>query len=100
MLLALAKKLRAEISKTPETGQHPVGTLTSFTPYQQLKYGEIEGVGTVTIDALGNMAGFSPVFQCKDRHGEVTWIPTDLVRNLRLEPFLVTEKGTRVKPTA
>jgi hypothetical protein len=95
MLLALAKKLRNAVTTTSADG--PTGTLTSFTPYSQLKYGEIDGVGTVTIDALGNMAGFSPVLQCKDRHGEVAWIPTELIRNLRLEPFLVTEKGTKIK---
>jgi hypothetical protein len=96
MLLAFAKKLRANLAQTSEGT--PTGTLTSFTPYSQLKYGEIDGIGTVTIDALGNMAGFSPVLQCKDKHGEVTWIPTELVRNLRLEPFLVTEKVAKAKP--
>ena len=96
MLLALAKKLRTELTKTPEiVGATPTGTLTSFTPYAQLKYGEIDGIGTVTIDALGNMAGFSPVLQCKDKHGEVAWIPTELVRNLRLEPFVATERATK-----
>ena len=93
MLLAFAKKLRAELAKTSDvTTASPLNTLTHSTPYEQLRYGEIEGIGTVTIDATGNMSGFSPVERCKDKHGEIAWVPTELVRNMRLEPFLVPER--------
>jgi hypothetical protein len=89
MLLALAKKLRADLTKTSDTGPNPIGTLSHDEPYPQLRYGEIDGIGTVTIDRTGNMTGFSPVERCKDRFGEIAWVPTELVRNLRLEPFPV-----------
>ncbi len=97
MLAQFAKKLRADLAKTSDVspgGPLAVGALTIAVPYDQLRYGDIDGIGTVTIDALGNMAGFSPVLQCKDRHGDVEWIPTHLVRNLRLEPFVTTERTT------
>jgi len=61
--------------------------LTFETPYEQLHYGEVEGIGTVTIDKSGNMIGFSPVERCKFQ-GETYWIPLDLVKNLRTEPFV------------
>jgi len=87
MLLALAKKLRANVQANPQS-ELPVGSLTVIAPYDQLRYGDIEGIGQVTIDATGNMVGFSPVERCQDKHGEIAWIPTELVRNLRRDPFL------------
>jgi len=92
MLLALAKKLRNQVQAQTGGGE-PVGTLTVIAPYDQLRYGDIDGVGPVTIDATGNMVGFSPVERCKDKHGEIAWIPTELVKNIRLEPFGVGSEG-------
>jgi len=88
MLLALAKKLRAEVSKTPaDYGNLPVGSLTLIELYQQPRFGEVDGIGPVRIEGEGNMVGFSPVTKCVDAHGETAWIPTELVRNISLEPF-------------
>jgi hypothetical protein len=95
MLLALAKKLRSEISRTTDYGTPGIGTLTVIAPYDSLRYGDIDGIGLVTIDATGNMVGFSPVERCQDKHGEIAWIPTELVRNLRTQPFAFTDKGSR-----
>jgi hypothetical protein len=92
MLLALAKKLLGEAK--PPIGDVPNGTLTAFQPYPQLRYGEIDGIGTVTIDQTGNMVGFSPVERCL-HNGETAWIPTAMVKNLRLEPFVFTPTPTR-----
>jgi hypothetical protein len=100
MLLALAKKLRSQVPSDQQAANLPVGTLTFSQPYPQLRYGDIEGVGLVSIDQTGNMIGFSPVERCKDKHGEIAWIPTELVKNLRLEPFAVTERTTRSTKTA
>jgi hypothetical protein len=86
MLLAFAKKLRADVTPEHQASDLPT-TLTVVETYPQLRYGEIAGIGTVTVDATGNMIGFSPVERCKDAQGEIAWIPTELVRNLRLEPF-------------
>jgi len=96
-LLAFAKKLRAEKS-TPEPAGLPVGTLTAFELYPELRYGEIEGIGTVTIDMTGNIVGFSPSERCT-HNGQTTWIPTELVKNLRKEPFTVAGRG-KVTQTA
>jgi len=93
MLLALAKKLRAEV-KASGTQEVPIGTLTVISPYPQLRYGDVDGIGLVEIDATGNMAGFSPVERCQDEHGETAWIPTELVRNIRLQPFGFTGGAT------
>jgi hypothetical protein len=93
MLLAFARKLRATVAPDNHTLDVPT-TLTVIEAYPQLRYGEIEGIGTVTIDATGNMVGFSPVERCKDAQGEIAWIPTELVTNLRLEPFGVVGTGT------
>jgi hypothetical protein len=100
MLLALAKKLRANVPTGDYGTNLPVGTLTVIAPYDALRYGDIEGIGLVTIDATGNMVGFSPVERCQDKHGEIAWIPTELIRNLRSQPFAFTgekvARGTRV----
>jgi len=85
-LHALAKKLLADATKA-DYGNLPVGTLTFSTQYPQLRYAEIDGIGTVTIDQTGNMIGFSPVERCKF-NGETQWIPTELCKNLRGEPFV------------
>jgi hypothetical protein len=98
MLLNLAKKLRADATKAagPDTftAGAPVGSLTLIELYQQPRYGEVDGIGPVRIEGEGNMVGFSPVTKCVDEHGETAWIPTELVRNIRLEPFgFTTTKG-------
>jgi hypothetical protein len=98
MLLALAKKLFADASKA-DSGNLPIGTLTQNDEYAQLHYGDVEGIDgvtrTVEIDRTGNMIGFSPVERCIDRRtGEVAWIPTELIANLRLTPFPFVEGGT------
>ncbi len=96
MLLALAKKLRADVTKTPtDYGTPAVGTLTLIELYQTPRYGEVNGE-LVRIEGEGNMVGFSPVTKCIDAHGETAWIPTDLVKNISLEPFtFVTGTTTR-----
>jgi hypothetical protein len=86
MLRALFQKLLDKArSEHPELA---VGTLTIETPYEQLHYGEVDSIGTVTIDKSGNMIGFSPVERCKF-NGETQWLPLELVKNLRTEPFPV-----------
>jgi len=91
MLRALFQKLLTQArSEHPDL---PVGTLTIETPYEQLHYAEVDGVGTVTIDKSGNMIGFSPVERCS-ANGETTWIPLELCRNLRTQPFPVGVMGT------
>ncbi len=89
MLLALAKKLRAEALKSAEPSSLPIGTLTFATLYEQPRYGQIEGIGSVRIDGVGNMVGFSPVSLCVDldHEGEMTWIQTELVRGGGFEPY-------------
>ena len=101
MLLALAKKLRTELSKTTETNPStlPIGSLTLIELYQQPRYGEIDGA-LVRIEGEGNMVGFSPVTKCVDAQGETAWIPTELVKNISLEPFTFTgTTGTRGRTT-
>ncbi len=89
MLLAFAKKLRAAASlNTPGL---VVGNLTRDEQYDQLMYGEIAGIGTVTIDRTGDMTGLSPVERCKSKSGEIDWIPTNLITNFRSEPFLFSK---------
>jgi len=89
MLIALAKKLRTDAEKAAPLSLLPsVGSLTAFQPYPQLRYGDVDGVGTVTIDQTGNMVGFSPVERCT-ANGETAWIPLELVRNIRLEPGIL-----------
>jgi len=71
MLLALSKKLLAEARQGDSSTNLPVGTLTFAQPYAQLRYGDVDGIGTVSIDQTGNMAGFSPVERCTGkRHRE------------------------------
>jgi hypothetical protein len=96
MLLALAKKLRAEITKTPaDYGNLPFGSLTVIELYQTPRYGEIDGA-LVRLEGEGNMVGFSPVTKCVDAAGETAWIPTELIHNITLEPFtFVTAPTTR-----
>jgi len=89
MLTALWNKLLAKAKQ--DNPDVPVGTLTRDEAYTQLHYGEIDGIpGTATIDRTGEMIGFSPVERCKV-NGELRWIPLDLVKNLRTEPFLFVE---------
>ncbi len=85
-LLALAKTLLANAAAT-HASDLPIGTLDRDEPYAQLRYADVEGIGTVTIDRTGNMIGFSPVERCTAK-GETAWIPLPLCRNLRLQPFL------------
>ena len=84
MLHALAQKLLAD-AKQADYGNLPIGSLTFSTQYPQLRYGDVDGIGTVTIDQTGNMVGFSPVERCS-AHGETAWIPLERVKNIRLEP--------------
>ncbi|HJY34941.1 MAG TPA: hypothetical protein VJ260_08810 [Vicinamibacterales bacterium] len=93
MLLALAKKLLAQ-AKQADYGNLPIGTLTFAEPYPQLRYGDVDGIGTVTIDQTGNMIGMSPVERCS-ANGETAWIPLELVHNIRMEPagFVGTTRG-------
>jgi len=101
MLLALAKKLRQNVQQGDVATTLPVGTLTLIELYQQPRYGDVDGIGPVTIDGEGNMVGFSPVTKCTDKHGETAWIPTELVRNIRLQPFGFTEgRGTKAQRQA
>jgi hypothetical protein len=91
-LLSFARKLRADAKQT--TPDLPVGTLTFSTPYTQLRYAEVEGIGTVEIDYSGNMIGFSPVERCT-HNGETAWIPLELCRNIRLQPFVKATKAPK-----
>ncbi len=87
MLRDLFKQLLTKAkTQGTETGDLPIGTLTFSQPYPQLRYGDVDGVGTVEIDQTGNMIGFSPVERCS-AHGETVWIPLELIKNLRLQPF-------------
>lgn len=97
MLLALQQKLKAAITKNTDYGTPAVGSLTLIELYPTPRYGEIEGIGIVRVEGEGNMVGFSPVTKCVElgEHGETAWIPTDLVKNIRLEPFgFVTTGGS------
>ena len=103
MLLNLAKKLRADLTKSPDTtSPHPVGTLTLIELYQQPRYGEVNGA-LVRIEGEGNMVGFSPVTKCVDAQGETAWIPTELIQNISLEPFTfvgtTTTRGKTGRPS-
>jgi hypothetical protein len=92
MLLQLAKRLLGE-AKQADYGNLPIGSLTFSQPYPQLRYGDVDGIGTVTIDQTGNMVGFSPVERCT-AHGETAWIPLEQIRNIRLEPLTSIGAGT------
>ena len=100
MLLALAQKLRSQVAKNAtDPGALPVGTLTLIELYPQAHYGEVDGT-LVRIEGEGNMVGFSPVTKCVDATGETAWIPTDLVKNISLEPFTFLSTGARGRKTA
>lgn len=88
MLHVLAAKLLATAKQNDTPTDVPIGTLTFATPYPQLRYGDVDGIGTVEIDQTGNMVGFSPVERCSAQ-GETAWIPLELVKNLRFQPFVV-----------
>ena len=94
MLLAFAKKLLAEAKGKPDYGNLPVGSLTFSQPYPQLRFGDVDGIGTVVIDQTGNMVGFSPVERCT-ANGETAWIPLEHVRNIRMEPGDWTPRGRK-----
>jgi hypothetical protein len=97
MLLALAKKLRAEIAKTTDPNAGPIGSLTLIELYQTPRYGEVDG-HLVRIEGEGNMVGWSPVTKCVDANGETAWIPTELIKNISLEPFsFVSGSGSMVR---
>jgi hypothetical protein len=95
MLLALAKKLRAELKANPDTTNPlPIGSLTVIELYQTPRYGEVDG-HLVRLDGEGNMVGFSPVTKCVDAQGETAWIPTERITNITLEPFTFVTGGAR-----
>lgn len=95
MLLALEKKLLAAIDPRAVHPGLPVGTLTLMELYPFPRYGEIEGT-PVRIEGEGNRIGFSPVTKCVElgAHGETAWLPTDLVKNIRLEPGMTPLRGS------
>ena len=100
MLLNFAKKLRADYAKTSDQGAAglPFGSLTVIDLYALPRYGFIEGIGQVRVEGEGNMVGFSPVTKCV-AHGETAWIPTELVRDITLDPFTVTTRGRSTPAT-
>jgi len=84
---------RAGRGRRRHDGEVPtIGTLTVISQLPTYLYGEVEGIGRVTITADGNMHGFSPVRFCVDEEGEVAWIPTDriVMRDPRLQPVGTT----------
>ena len=101
MLLALEKKLLGGIAKSDQNQVLPVGTLTLMELYPFPRYGEVDGT-PVRIEGEGNRIGFSPVTKCVElgSHGETAWIPTELVRNIRLEPVAVGTGTARGKAGA
>jgi hypothetical protein len=101
MLLALERKLLAAVNPSTFTPGLPVGTLTLMELYPFPRYGEIDGTA-VRIEGEGNRIGFSPVTKCVElgAHGETAWIPTELVRNIRLEPTSITSRPTTTERTA
>jgi len=87
MLLALEKKLLAEVKSSATEG--PVGAMTVMQiDRDHPSYGEVDG-DPVTILGEGNRIGFSPVTLVRDEDGEEAWIPKRLVRNTdpRLAPI-------------
>lgn len=93
MLRDLFKTLLDKAKTQDVGGDLPVGTLTFATPYPQPRYADVDGIGPVEIDFTGNMIGFSPVERCTAQ-GETAWIPTELCRNLRTQPWTVTTAGS------
>ena len=98
MLRDLFTKLLDKAKTHTNPGDLPVGTLTFATPYAQPRYADVDGIGPVEIDFTGNMIGFSPVERCT-AHGETAWIPTELVKNISLEPFTFTGTTRGRTPT-
>ena len=88
------KELLTE-AKRADYGNLPIGNLTLSQPYPQLRFGDVDGIGTGAIDQTGNIrVGCSPVERCS-ANGETAWIPLELVHNIRLEPsgFVVGTRG-------
>jgi hypothetical protein len=89
MLRAFSRSLLDAAVKAEQSAQLPtIGTLTEISQLATPIYGQVDGIGRVTITADGNMHGFSPVMRCVDVEGEVAWIPTDrvLIDDPRLQP--------------
>jgi len=106
MLLALERKLLAEVTKSETVPGPPVGTLTSITVDRaHPSYGTIDGE-PVTMFGEANRAGFSPVTLCRDMDGEEAWIPKARIRNTdpRLAPIAFTgvpaTRGRKTTPAA
>lgn len=107
MLLALEKKLLADVTKSETFAGLPVGTLTEMTVDRaHPSYGTIDGE-PVTIIGEANRVGFSPVTLCRDMDGEEAWIPKRLIRNTdpRLAPIafgsaVATARGRKTTPAA
>jgi hypothetical protein len=93
MLLALAKKLLADVKQTDyATAGQPIGTITEIALYATPRYGEVDG-HPVTVIGEGNMVGFSPVSLLCDDDQEEAWIPKARLRNT--DPrFLPVQFGT------
>jgi len=87
MLLAYVKKIHAEAKLSAATGPTPFGTLSNVTLYTERRFAEIDGIGTVEIDATGDMSGLSPVERCQARNGEIEWVPLNKLRNFRTSFF-------------
>jgi hypothetical protein len=80
MLRALSRQLLDAAVKAEQSAQLPtIGTLTEISQLATPIYGQVDGIGRVTITADGNMHGFPPVMRCVDTEGEVAWIPTDRI---------------------
>ncbi len=93
MLRAFSRQLLDAAIKLEQSAQLPtIGTLTEISQLTTPIYGQVDGIGRVTITADGNMHGFSPVMRCVDTEGEVAWIPTDriLIDDPRLHPVGAT----------
>ncbi len=97
MLHALFEKLLTK-AKQNDPATPAIGTLTFAQPYGQLRYADVEGLGTVTIDWTGNMIGFSPVERCS-ANGETAWLPLTLCKNIRMEPGEIIAGTTRGRKT-
>jgi hypothetical protein len=96
MLREFARKLLADATKAEPSSpgdswkpSGPIGTLSDISQFPVPLYGEVDGIGPVTMTADANMRGFSPVTKCIDRDREVAWIPTDriLATDPRLQPI-------------
>lgn len=97
MLLAIEKKLLADVRQSDTAGGNPVGTLSAITVYRDHpSYGTLNGQ-PVTIIGEANRVGFSPVTLLRDSVGEEAWIPTSMIRNTdpRLAPIAF---GTAARP--